>query len=367
MTEPWILCVDDDERLLSGLELHLGFDHDVQTAISGKAGLALLDERPDCAVIVSDMRMPEMNGAEFLARSRLITPDTTRMLLTGFSEVADTVSAVNDGGIFRFLTKPIPPDALVGAVEAGLRQWHLIRTERVLLEETLNGAVQSLIEALEIASPATFSRSRRVEAGCRHVAVALGLEPVWEVALAGLLMRIGWISLPSDVVDRRLSGIELSEADASMLEDALKTTVRLVDRIPRLDGVARIIGDSGPATSTTPSTAANVVRAVADFDDALRLGRNASKALAQLASDHHHTIVEAIKTWPHAGPAQEIREVGLTQLIAGMSAAKDIMTPSGNLLVKEGADLTETLIQRLRNFALSHGVVEPIYVASEAG
>lgn len=369
MTEDsWVLCVDDDAMLLSGLELQLGFDYEVRTATSGMAGLDLLSTHPDCAVIISDMRMPEMNGAQFLAKSRLIAPDTTRMLLTGFSDVADTVSAVNEGGIFRFLTKPIPPDALVAAVEEALRQWQLVRSERVLLEQTLNGAAQALIEALEIASPDAFRRARRIESASRHVATELGLQPVWQVALAGLLLRIGWIALPEEVLAARLAGSRLSSDEASMMDDALDTTVRLVGRIPRLDGVAAIIRESATDSSvggpTAEPTAAAVVRAVVDFDDALVLGLGPPKALARMAPTHSERIVNALTTWDGADDGAVVREVGLTQLVDGMVVARDIVTPSGNLLVKAGSDITLTLVQRLRNFARTHGVEEPIAITS---
>ncbi len=364
----WVLCVDDDEKLLSGLELQLGFDYEVRTATSGIAGLDLLAEHANCSVIISDMRMPGMNGAQFLTKSRIISPETTRMLLTGFSEVSDTVSAVNDGGIFRFLTKPIPPDLLVAAVEDGLRQWQLIRSERVLLEQTLHGAAQTLIEALEIASPVAFSRSRRIEAACRHVAIELGLEPVWEVALAGLLLRIGWVALPDEVVANRLAGARPTPDESTMLDDALQTTVRLVTRIPRLDGVANIIQDSardesvgGPGADVS---AAAVVRSVADFDDALVLGLGVAKALARMTPTHPESIVKALATWDGADDQAVVRDVGLAQLVVGMIAERDIVTPSGNLLVKAGSDITETLVQRLRNFSRTRGVEEPITVSS---
>lgn len=361
----WILCVDDDEKLLSGLELQLGLDHDVMTATSGAAGLALLDERPNCAVVVSDMRMPHMNGAEFLAKARLLVPETTRMLLTGLSDVNDTVSAVNEGAIFRFLTKPTPPDFMNVAVEAGIRQWQLVRSERVLLEETLHGAALTLIEALEIASPDAFARSRRMEAGCRHVAVQVGAEPVWEVALAGLLLRVGWISLPDSVVIDLLRGPATDPDQLSMLDDALKMTVRLIDRIPRLNGVASII-EQASARDADPGDlplAVSIVRAVREYDDDLRFGTKPAKALAALSAGHAPEIIEALRSWPQIDTESSTREVALGQLVEGMLTARDIVTPSGNLLVKSGTEIGAALVERLRNFSRTHGVVEPILVA----
>lgn len=360
MTEPWVLCVDDEQKVLEGLELNLGFDYDLRIANGGEAGLEVLRANPGCAVIISDMRMPGMNGAQFLAAARELTPDTTRMLLTGFSDISETIAAINDGGIFRFLSKPTAPEALKRAVDDGIRQWELIQSEKVLLEQTLHGAAEALVEALEIASPVAFSRARRIESGCRHVAIEVGLEPVWEVALAGLLVRLGWIAIPPDTVDSLLAGKELTASDRSMFEGAYATSVRLVGRIPRLGGVAAIIeGARDPSGTLDAST---VVRTVSEFDQLCGLGHSASKALKELDGSYPREVLIALNSWEGAGDTT-IQEIGLHGLVTGMVAEIDIVTRTGTLLVRSGTDITETVIQRLRNFANSQGIDEPVTVS----
>src|SRR5690606_18712073 len=104
MTElmPRILCVDDEPNVLAGLERTLFDDYDVTTANSGVEALEILAEEEPFAIIISDMRMPNMDGATFLAEARKLEPDTVRMLLTGYSDVEAAISAINDGQIFRF-------------------------------------------------------------------------------------------------------------------------------------------------------------------------------------------------------------------------------------------------------------------------
>ncbi len=138
MTGHWVLCVDDDEALLEGLELQLTFDHEVRTASSGAQGLALLGAHPDCAVIISDMRMPGMNGVEFLAATRVVAPDATRILLTGSSDLDNAISAINSGGVYRFLTKPTDQSTFVGAVRDGIAEWQR-NQERVTAVTMLGG------------------------------------------------------------------------------------------------------------------------------------------------------------------------------------------------------------------------------------
>jgi arabinose-5-phosphate isomerase len=115
-----VLCVDDESRVLEGLALGLGRLYSVSKAPNGSAALAMLRAQPATAVIISDMLMPGMNGAEFLAASRKIAPNARRILLTGDTGIESAIAAVNQGGIFRFLSKPCPTTLMLEAVEAAV-------------------------------------------------------------------------------------------------------------------------------------------------------------------------------------------------------------------------------------------------------
>src|SRR5262245_28844758 len=129
--KPVILCVDDERNVVESMELNLRRQYQVKTALSGTQGLEILRSEKEVAVILSDMRMPEMDGAAFLAKARETSPDAVRILLTGFADVEAAVRAVNDGQIFRFLTKPCAPENLLTALAAGIEQHRLITAERV--------------------------------------------------------------------------------------------------------------------------------------------------------------------------------------------------------------------------------------------
>jgi diguanylate cyclase len=116
-----ILCVDDEAEVLKGLALHLGRRYELLTSTDGPAALDLLRRHQDVAVIMADMRMPGMNGAEFLAESRKVAPDAQRILLTGETDLSSAIAAVNEGQICRFLTKPCPPPVLLDAIAAAVR------------------------------------------------------------------------------------------------------------------------------------------------------------------------------------------------------------------------------------------------------
>ena len=95
----------------------------VETAPGGKEGLALIHLFGPFAVVISDMRMPGLDGAEFLARVRELSPHTVRMLLTGYKDLRRAIAAVNEGQIFRYLTKPCSKEEMVSAIRLGLAQY----------------------------------------------------------------------------------------------------------------------------------------------------------------------------------------------------------------------------------------------------
>ena len=132
-----ILCVDDEPQILEALALTLGRQYQVEMAPSGKAALDILREMPHTAVIISDMRMPSMNGAQFLAASRKIAPHARRILLTGYADTASAILAVNEGGIFRYLTKPCPFASLLGAVEAAMADFDEDARERSAIRRSV--------------------------------------------------------------------------------------------------------------------------------------------------------------------------------------------------------------------------------------
>lgn len=122
---PRILCVDDDPHLLQGLNRVLGFDFEVATEGSALAALRRLEEDPDFQVVLSDLKMPGIDGTRFLAETRRLLPSATRLLLTGVPDLEAAIAAINHGGVFRFLTKPCCSDQLLGAVHAAVQQHRL--------------------------------------------------------------------------------------------------------------------------------------------------------------------------------------------------------------------------------------------------
>ena len=133
LIRPSVLFVDDEENILKALQ-RLTMDESFETEIanSGEAGLQKLTELSNVALIVSDQRMPGMNGAEFLQQSQQLVPDAIRILLTGYSDITAAADAINKGGASRYLNKPWNDDDLLQTLRGAVETWQLAQENRRL-------------------------------------------------------------------------------------------------------------------------------------------------------------------------------------------------------------------------------------------
>jgi CheY-like chemotaxis protein len=376
---PRILCVDDEPNVLEGLSLHLGRRYAMSTAPSGPAALALLEREGAPQVIVSDMRMPGMDGATFLSQVRILYPDTVRMLLTGQADMASAIAAINHGQIFRFLTKPCAPNDMLSAVAAAVEQHRLVTAERVLLEETLHGSIKALTDVLALTHPASFGRAMRIKEYVATIVTALGLKDRWQVEVAAMVSQLGYVSLPPEVSEKVYFRQALTPHEEAMVARVPQVTEQLLGNIPRMESVLQILAGlvkppPRDAKVTDPerqmiNRGISIMRIAVDFDALEGQGIAAAMVLDTLRGrkDRYDTrILEAFAvTRNDERPPDEIRELTLSKLSEGMVVAQDVMMTNGALLVARGYELTASLLQRLQNFR-SGTVREPILVFMRA-
>lgn len=355
---PSILCVDDEPRVVDGLALHLRRDYQVLTAHGGQSALQLLKERGAPAVIVSDMRMPGMDGATLLKHVKNLYPETTRILLTGETGRDAAVSAVNEGQIFRFLTKPCPPDKLRAAIDAAVTQHHLMQAERVLLQETLVGCIKALVDVLAMTNPVAFGRATRVTRLATDLAAALGYLGFWQLEAAAMLSQMGFVSLPIELAEKLYYGKRLTSEEKSLVDAAPNVVQKLLGRIPRLEPVLEILAASQQPKNEAPDgvikQGSGVLRLVQEYDAHIAQGLTAGAALEAIRAQsarHESPLVEALESMVATVPgAEQIKEVFVGRVTPGMIFVDDLRTSVGALLVPKGFEVTETFLERLRNF-----------------
>jgi DNA-binding NtrC family response regulator len=128
-----ILFVDDNTIILSAFQLQLRKRYSISVASSGQLGLNMMKEEGPFAVVISDMRMPRMDGFTFLKKAQEISPDSVLMMLTGNADQKTASDAVNDNNVFRFITKPCQSELLISSIDAALKQSRLIHAKKKLL------------------------------------------------------------------------------------------------------------------------------------------------------------------------------------------------------------------------------------------
>ena len=239
--EERVLFVDDDANVLEAYQRKLQHVLRVRTAEGAHAGLREIQEKGPFAVVVADMHMPLMNGIEFLKKVREIAPDTVRIMLTGNADIKLAMEAVNEGCVFRFLTKPCPAALMGESLIAAIRQYRLVTAEKEVLEGTLQGTAELLIEVLSWANPEIFGRAVHLRNLARAITAKMGMGNTWEIELAAMLCQIGMLALPPEILTKATGGEPLDDEEQRTVESVPAIGAELLERIPRLENVARIV------------------------------------------------------------------------------------------------------------------------------
>jgi response regulator RpfG family c-di-GMP phosphodiesterase len=313
--------------------------------------------------------MPVMSGIEFLTRVGKISPNTVRVMLTGQADLPDAIAAVNQGQVFRFLTKPCSNELLVRTLEAALEQYRLVTGEKELLEKTLHGAIGVLSEILSLVNPPAFGRANRIGRYVRHMAEKLTLPDVWQFELAAMLSQIGCVTIPPDVMDKFYTVQPLSTQEREMFASQSMLGYNLLAKIPRLEAVAAMIaGQNTPWHRRTGPDAvihgAHLLKVALDFDELLVRGADTESAFQQMRAnkDYNPAFLSALEQVQVEAIHSESRMVSLAQLRTGMIIKMDVRSKNGLLLLASGQEVTQSAIARLKSFSWTTGLAEPISV-----
>lgn len=413
-----VLCVDDEPNILSALRRLLRpSGYRVLVAESGAEGLELMaSEQVD--LVISDMRMPNMDGAAFLAAVKAGWPDVVRILLTGYADMASTIDAINRGEIFRYVTKPWVDSDMLLTLRQGLERKALEADKRRLeaLTQQQNETLRQLNESLEVKVQARTAElqkanerlknsflnsikifsslielrhsalaghSRRVAAMGRSLALKVGMDAkaAQEVFLAGLLHDIGKIGFPDKLLAKPVRTMAFDELQvynkhplagvhALMAFDELGTAARMIrHHHERYDGQGFPDGVRG---NDIPLGAR--VLAVANDFDSLQIGtfsaqqftpKEAKQIMEKDRGKRYDPLVlDALFELTGAPPAPPLREVRLrlSELKPGMVLTRDFVSREGALLLGADHKLDAKLIEKMQAYEASEGLVMTAFV-----
>jgi len=358
-----VLIVDDDEELLNSFRRHFYKLYQLDTATNAEEGLKLLKEN-QYLVVVSDYMMPKMDGIRFLTLAKDITPDTTRIMLTGNADIKTAMQAVNEGCVYRFLTKPCAPEALAQMILAGIEYNQLLTAERVLLEQTLNGSISMLVEILSLVNPEAFSKALRIKKFVTALVKKLNISPAWCYEMAATLSQIGFVTLPPNLLEKIYLQKSLTAQEQTMLNNHPHIARKLIEKIPRLEIIAPMIEDQRkiyvdfpmlPGSSLPKEPAvlgAQILKVAIDYDDLAGSGYTHADIMHTMETRkgyYNFLILSAVAEPTISSASWERRMVFMFELKTGMVVDEDITTTENVLLLRRGHEVTETVLARMSN------------------
>lgn len=369
-----ILCVDDEPALLKLYETQLK-QFDVVVAQNGQDALAILKVQGPFAVIVSDLRMPVMNGAQFLARAREVAPTSVRMLMTGETDLTAALDAINEGILFRFLMKPCPGEAFRLAIRAGIEQHRLIMAEKELLEKTLLGSIEVLTEVLSLVSPLAFGKSIRIRRLVQQLATFLEFPDPWILDVAVMLSQIGCVTVPDSILTKIYSNERLTKDERIIFESHPKIGRDLISKIPRLEEVAQIIffqrwryADSWVVSESNNSEipqGAQILNIAIDCEELESTGISRRTSIARLLERQSRYASEVLRALEQVAAEETTYSTELVPVLdlqVEMVLAEDLTSKNGVLLAPKGQTISEALLRRLLNIADKGNVCDQIKV-----
>jgi CheY-like chemotaxis protein len=282
--KPQILCVDDEPQVLESLRDSLRRRFDVVATGNGFEALKLL-ATGDFPVVVSDMRMPLLDGARFMTLARDHAPDTVRVILSGQSTMDDALSAVNDGQVFRYLIKPCSTDTLIVTLETAVRHRELMRAAAAEVAGAVDGAISGLLRMLAQVEPGALTRADRVRQHASELAATVdGFKGGADVERAAELSQLGVLSLDEETRHDLERGSPLRGDASAAVEEVPNESAELLAGIPRLEGPRTLLAHQSRAFEPTREgyagtpMGARILRIALDFE--LLQGRGVPSAAA---------------------------------------------------------------------------------------
>lgn len=425
-----LLFVDDEPNILNALRrLFRPLGYKIHTADGGSEGLALLEQEP-VDLVISDMRMPNMDGAQFLEQVRQRWPDTMRILLTGYADVSSTIAAINKGEIYRYVTKPWDDNDITLLVKHALERKDLerekLRLEKLTLRQNdelkeLNANLETKVQErteevrqtmgfleiankklkesfitsikvfanlIELREPSLAGHSRRVADHARTLARRLNLSDaeVQDIFVAGLLHDIGKIGQPDKLLAKPFVALAGEERDLALRHPAIGQAALM--GLEQLHGAAKLIrahherwdgmGYPDGLSGLAIPKGARILALVNDYDGAqigtlLSKRLNPSEALAYIAEGrgkrYDPQVVDVFTGMMSGQASTAVVEMAIKspQLKAGMVLSRDLMSHEGVMLLSRDFVLNDVIIEQIRNFEHSTGRAMPIHIYTKKG
>ncbi len=372
-----VLFVDDEYDVISAYKRNLRRHFNVKTATSGREALEILNESEEVAAVVTDFRMPQMDGVQLLSAVQKAYPDTIRIIITGHADLQLAIDAVNRGNIFRFLTKPCPTEDLINVLNDSLEMFRLKKSEKELLNKTLKGVINILIEMQSQIQPCAVRQVSKLREYGRRISEILKIPNNWEFEIALMLSKLGCIIVPQEIMEKRAEGQELDKEDLKLFNSYPEFGALLLRKIPRLENIAKAVefqmlnydGSNSPGSKMKGEqipVVSRILKLIDDFGYLLMTDNTPEDAFMQIqenANKYDPKMLAALQLIVQGKkPAHTVTSIKFRELRIGMIVVREIRDTKGNVLVKKGTEITDMILMKLIHASKVRKIAEPIMV-----
>ena len=369
-----VLMVDDEPNVLAGYRRSLGKRFDLDIAEGAANALTTLDATPGFSVVVTDMRMPNMDGIEFVRKARIKHSDVVYIMLTGNADQDTAVRAINEGQLFRFLNKPCSTESLEQALVAAIRQYEMQTAERVLLKDTLTGSIRMMADVMDMANPALAAFQKSVRSTAKEVCMALGIESNWQFDLASSLCLLGL-----SVISTQITPQFITDQDLQICAESGSKLLRYIPRLEATAGMIRREHEIGflPAkldfsdAESRDMLGGRILRFAIDLERNLLDIPDINTALKKMRAQtdrYDNQLLSAVEKLPSIQnrllktDLWTVRTINMLSLAPGMVLSSDVMSSDNKLLLSKGHELSTPAIERLRFMALRGMIQDQVSV-----
>lgn len=236
-----ILFIDDDNFVLESYMARYRKNYKIFLANTPDKALQFIYSIDDFSVIISDMKMVGMSGVELFSRIKTLSPFSTRIMLTGYTQADIAIDAVNKGEVFRFLSKPCSADVMDKAIKEGVLLYNSYIQDKNIIQDFLKGSIKVLIDSVRISNPRAYERSVRIRNFSRRIAQDMNIKSIVDVEIASMICHVGYIGIDKKIIDSIENGDKLSFAEEEIFNQYPMIGANLVNNIPKLGNVSRII------------------------------------------------------------------------------------------------------------------------------
>jgi len=380
---PLILCVDDDPNVLASLARGLRRNFTVHTALSGSEALAILQQGGPYAAILADMRMPSMDGLEFLTQAAILAPETVGAMLTGNVDQATAVQALNSRTVHRFITKPASTEIITETLQACCILHEELRSKRKVLERAMEGGLCLLTEVYQAADKHILGGPDLL---MEYVSsffhnIHPNKQTPRELDIALMFKHIGNAAIPGSLMRRAAVGEVLTPSEEQLIQSAAAAGIQLLYALPGMEAVARILHyqDKGFDGSGAPEDTlkgeeipfgSRLLRVMSDLLKLETAGMKRMDALMQLGRNAHLYDPEILKVcrlrWQFDKSTQVKRvtqSLNFGDLCISDVLAEPVHSRDKQLVAPEGTVVTSPLLRRIRELQQRGSLSEKVNIS----